>query len=256
LINNSVDFDVHWNKVNDPTYKPNYPNTYHLLFGLLSFDQFIFYFANLLIICALIPYLIFKVTKTWWGAFLYFAGVSLPHMWIYGATFPQSIVFLLFLMYLIKRKNVVVLLITGFLASLIHREGIYLFILVVIAELIDYMIVPHLRKYAPFVVLGVQKFNTIPDFLFYLLANISIPLWIAAKNIFIQPFYLILAIAPLFMLNYDARIVSVTQLVILLISAPVIAKYKHKKAVLLILFAYLFFFLYGFSAEGINLFLK
>jgi len=39
LVNNSVDWDVHWNKVNDLNYSPTYPSAYHFLFNVFNSSQ-------------------------------------------------------------------------------------------------------------------------------------------------------------------------------------------------------------------------
>jgi len=256
LVNNSVDWDVHWNKVNDLDYHEGYPSTYHFLFQVFNSSQLFFYGVNLIVICFLIPLLLFLITKTYWSSILYFCGVSLPHVWIYGSTFPQAIIFTLILFYLLNRKNPYVFFGCFVLASILHRHGIYLFALVFGAEIIEFIFNKYLKeKLYLFVVLGVEKFNYIHEYLFFLFMNVSFPVLIFSRSIVKNIFYLVLAIVPFFLLNYDARILSVTQLAFLVIASPKIAKSEHKWLISFILFWYLILFLLEFAVGTTKLFL-
>ena len=256
LVNNSVDWDVHWNKVNDLNYSPSYPSAYHFLFNIFDSSQLLFYGVSLIIVCFLIPILLFLVTKTHWSAILYFCGISLPHVWIYGSTFPQAFVFMLILIYLANRKNPFVFLSGLILASLVHRHGAQLFALILCAEIIEFIFNKYLKeKLSLFVVLGVEKFNSIFEYLFYFLMNISFPVLIFSRSIIKNIFYLVLAVVPLFLLNYDARLLSVTQLALLIIASPKIAKSEHKWLISFILFWYLLLFLLGFAVGTSKLFI-
>jgi hypothetical protein len=256
LVNETIDFDVHWNKINDLDYKPDYPMGYHFIFQFFSSSQLFFYSINLFLICIIIPYLLFCITKTHWSAILYFCGISLPHAWLYGATFPQVLVFALLLFYLANPKNPFVYVFGFIFATLVHREGNYLFALVLFAEIVAFFVLKVQRKCFPVTILGVQKFGSIPLFLFYLITQISFPIFIFARKIYKNIFYLILAIVPLLFLNHDARIISVTQIVLLIVASPEIAKSKHKWLIGFILFFYLIFFLLEFAVGTTNLFLK
>lgn len=255
-VNNTIDFFIHWNKLSDLSFHPEYPLLYHFVFQIFSQNQLLFYGANLLIICLIIPILLFLITKTHWSTVLYFCGISLPHVWLYGATFPQALVFMLILVYLANRKNPFVYLFCLFLASLLHRHGAYLFFLIFFGEIISWIITKIQEKYFPAVVLGTQKFDSFPVILFYLVTQISIPIFIFARKIFQNVFYLILAVVPVLFLNYDARLISVAQLSLLVVASPEIAKSKHKFLIGFILFFYLIFFLLEFAVGTTKLFLK
>lgn len=254
-VNNTIDFDIHWNKIADLNFHPEYPSTYHFIFQIFSQDQLLFYGVNLLIICLIIPILLFLITKTYWSVILYFCGVSLPHVWLYGATFPQAFIFMLILFYLANRKNPFVYVFWFVFASLLHRHGVYLFALIGVAEIIHWFFGRIKEKYFPAVVLGVQKFYSIPVLLFYLVTQISLPIFIFIKNIYKDVFYLFLAIIPILFLNYDARLISVTQIVLVIVASPEIAKSNHKYLICFILFFYLIFFLLEFAVGTTKLFI-
>lgn len=255
LVNNSVDWDVHWNKVNDLEYHADYPSAYHFLFQVFNSSQLLFYAVNLIIVCFLIPILLFLITKTHWSAILYFCGVSLPHVWIYGSTFIQALLFALILIYFLNRKKVFVFSFCFLVASIFHRHGFYLFGLILFAEIIDFVFNRFLKdKLALFVVLGVEKFVYWYEYLFFFFINISFPVLIFSRKIFQNIFYLVLVLVPLFFLNYDARILSVVQLVLLVVASPMIAESKHKWLISFILFFYLVFFLLEFVVGTTKLF--
>jgi len=247
LVNNSIDFDVHWNKLSDLNYFPDYPSAYHFVFQVFSKDQLLFYGMNLLIICVIIPILFFLVTKTHWSTILYFCGISLPHVWLYGATYPQAFIFMLILLYLLNRKNPYIFLGLFIFASLFHRHGFYLFALIFGAEIVAYFFNKTHEKYFPVVTLGTQSFDSIPVFLFYLVTQISLPIFFFARKIYQDFFYLILFVVPILFLNYDARLISVPQVALLIVASPEIAKSKHKYLIGFILFLYLIFFLLEFA---------
>lgn len=254
-VNNTIDFFIHWNKLSDLNFHPEYPSAYHFIFQIFSQEQLLFYGMNLLIICVVIPILLFLITKTHWSTILYFCGISLPHVWLYGATFPQAFIFMLILFYLANRKNPFVCVFAFILASLFHRHGVYLFALIGVAEIIHWFFGRIKEKYFPAVVLGVQKFYSIPVLLFYLVTQIALPIFIFARRIYQDIFYLILAIVPIIFLNYDARLISVTQIVLLIVASPEIAKSKHKYLIGFILFFYLIFFLLEFAVGTTKLFI-
>lgn len=154
---------------------------------------------------------------------------------------------MLILVYLLNRKNPYLFLGLFVLASLFHRHGVYLFLLIFGAEIVAHFSHKVFEKYFPVVTLGVQKFDSIPILLFYLVTQISLPIFFFAKKIYQDLFYLILAVVPILFLNYDARIISVSQIVFLIIASPEIAKSKHKYLIGFVLFFYLIFFLLEFA---------
>jgi len=140
-VNNTQDFVFHWGQIK--RYGPgdsyweqfdretpdlDYPPVYHFLFSLFSFNKFSFYLANLFLIIVLIPILLFKVFRKWWAILIYFCGVSLPHQILYGATYPQALMLLYFLLYIVNRKNWELLLLLTILAYFTHSTGLLLFI--------------------------------------------------------------------------------------------------------------------------------
>jgi len=136
----------------------------------------LFYGISLIIVCFITPILLFLITKTHWSSILYFCGISLPHVWIYGSTFPQAFVFMLILIYLANRKNPYVYGGGLILASLVHRHAYQLFALILCAEVIEFIFNKYLKeKLALFVVLGVEKFNSVFEYLFYFLMSVSFP---------------------------------------------------------------------------------
>jgi hypothetical protein len=254
-VSASADFQFHWEKIHDLGLHPEYPALYHVVFQFFGTNELLFYTTNLFLICFLIPLLIFYATKTWWSTIIYFMGINLPHVWLYGATYPEALVFLFLIIYLAHRKNWLVFAMCAGLAFLTHREGAYLFAIVLIAEIVDFLARKVLEgwtkrlKQAPvgIVTLGVQKFGDWAHYLFYLVTQISPVTWFYARKIFFQPFWLVLAAVPLFLLNYDARIISVTGLALLFVSAPEIAKAEHKKIIAVFLLIQLLFFLLEFA---------
>jgi len=255
-VNNSIDFFIHWNKLSDLNFHPEYPSAYHFVFQFAFQDQLLFYGLNLLLICLIVPILLFLITKTHWSAILYFCGISLPHVWLYGATFPQAFIFMLILFYLANRKNPFVYVFGFIFASLFHRHGAYLFALILVAEAIHWLFGKVKDKYFPAVVLGTQSFDSIPVLLFYLITQISLPIFIFARRIYQNIFYLVLAVVPILFLNYDARLISVTQIALLIVASPEIAKSKHNYLLGFILFFYLIFFLLEFAVGTTKMFLK
>lgn len=253
IVNNSVDFFIHWNKVVDLSFHSEYPAFYHFLFQVFNSSQLFFYGVNLVLICVLIPILLFVLTKTFWSSVLYFCGVSIPHLFIYACTFPQAVVFVLILIYLINRKNWVVFGITGLLVCLLHRHGLALFGLILVAEVVEFLFNKYKNRFVPYVALGVQKFDSIFVLFFYLVTQISLVVFLFGRGIVSNVFYLVFCFVPICFLNYDARIISVTSLGLIIVASPMIAKSKHKWLIGLILFFYLLFFLLEFVVGSVKM---
>jgi len=154
------------------------------------------------------------------------------------------------------RKNLGVFLFTCILASLVHKEGVYLFGLILFAEVIEFAFSKVKGIIFPYVILNVQKFESIQTFVFFVITQISLPVLFFSKSLLRNIFYFVLCLVPLFLLNFDARIISVTQLGLLVVVSPEIVKSKHKKLIAFILLFYLIFFLMDFAVGTTKLFYK
>ena len=113
---------------------PQPPNTsyqplYHWLFSFFSFNELAFYFANVLLVCGLIPFLLVKKWPSIWVVLIYFCGISLPHQFLYASTFPNALILVFFLVYLLKRNWLSWIVLT-ILAFFTHGFGLYLFLVI------------------------------------------------------------------------------------------------------------------------------
>lgn len=272
VVNNTIDFQTHFDKVNDWSVKPDYPVLYHVLFMPFNGNELLFYTANLFLICLIIPISLFFLTKNYWSTILYFMGVSLPHLWLYGATYPQALTFFFLITYFFYRKTkhkLFAFVVCGLLISLTHNFGLKLCVLILIAEIIEFFIKTNLKKetvvcfinyfklkllkVSPAVVLGVQYFETIWEYLFFIVTQISPITWFYAKKIFYEPFYLILVLISLLFILTEARIISLAQLVLVIVASQNIKDSKHKKGLIILLLFQLIFFLIEFMGGTVSL---
>jgi hypothetical protein len=133
--NNTSDFQFHWNKLQGIE-----PQAYAPLFYVLmlpfSWNAFVFWLINIIFIICVFPWLFYKISGSWWGALIYFCGISLAHQQVYAATFPSAIVLILFLVYWKMRPSPTLWAIFFVTSLFLHSFGAYLFLLVGIIELI------------------------------------------------------------------------------------------------------------------------
>jgi len=134
--NNTQDFNFHWNKIKGLT-KESYPELHHFIFSFFAFNEYTYYLANIILIIVLIPFLLFKLTKNFWSILIYFFSTSLSHALIYGATYPQTLILVFFLIYLLNRYNFGLLILLLILSGITHKSGAALFIVILLYEFIS-----------------------------------------------------------------------------------------------------------------------
>ena len=252
--NNSNDFEFHFDRINTLDDR-DYPILYHQLFSVFSFDAFWFYFVNVVLIIIVIPLLLYWITKTGWSIVLYFFGVSLPHLLLYGATYPQALVLVLFLVYVLKRRNLLLLFVFGCLAFFIHSSGVRLFVLVLFCELASWVwerffqkkFMVFVKKWGlcPVAVLNVSRISSPVYFVKFVVYHVCFPLWFfAVQNL--QVFYVGLIVLPFLFAVNDARVLSVVQLSLIILASRPVSEFKYKKCLLGLLVFYFFMFVLDF----------
>lgn len=253
--NNTNDFAFHLGKASgsfspelaevysESTFE-NYPFLFHFIFSQLAFNPFLFYSGALVLICFIIPFLLFKLVKTGWVVLLYFMGVSLPHILIYGATFPQALVIVFLLTYFLFRKldlgffqRVIGWVLFAGLAGITHLSGFNLFLLVGFIEVVYFVLKANakiIKTYlAGFAVMAPSRLNTLPDLIVFFLTHINpLVFFFALKSR--EGFYLILGAASLLFAVNDLRIASVLQICFILSASPEISKLSRRKKGLII----------------------
>lgn len=264
VVNGGQDFFFHFSAINgDTSLNPDYPFFYHFLFSYFGFSQIVFYLVNVFVIAVLIPLLVFKLTKTFWGVVFYFCGVSLPHIWLFGATYPQALVFVFLLVYFLNRKNVVVFGLMGFLSVLTHASGFGLFVLVGVFEIISYFVrffvfekyeKGVLKKIKYFYLIFPAKINNLVMLVFFLFAHNSvIVLYYAFKSL--KLFYLGLAFVSVWLSQTDFRIASLAQICFLISASGEITKLSKKKKffIVVLLFVQLAYFVLDFGVGTVKI---
>lgn len=260
--NNTQDFEFHWNKIKGLTKEP-YPELHHFIFGFFAFNEYTYYLANLLLIIILIPILLFKLTKNVWSIFIYFFSTSLCHALIYGATYPQALVLVFFLIYLLNRYNYGLLILLTILSGLTHKSGGALFLFILFYEFISVWLEPLIIKIKKkdFLASGylfgsrLNSFTQIYELLFFVLPFpvIYFGLQKIKKNhlfIFLSAFSLLAA----FM--YDFRAISIMQICFIILAAEQIKESKPtiKKGFILFSITCLILYFYFFILGTIKLF--
>lgn len=134
--NNTNDFKDHFDRLNGS--KKNYLPLYQIMFSPFGKNVLVFWGINLFVATFIIPFLLFRLTKTFWAIILYFCGISFFHQIIYSATFPMLLIMVYLLVYFNFRKNIPILLFLTILANYTHSAGLQLFLIIIFAELTIY----------------------------------------------------------------------------------------------------------------------
>jgi hypothetical protein len=236
--NNGSDFDNHWNAINGKLIE-NYPSGYHSLFHYFNENKELFFAVNVVLICFVLPMLLFKFTKTWWVTITYFLATGLAHQWLSNATFPQALVFILIAVYLLNRKNWLILLLCGLLAGAIHRQGLMIFIAILAAELFEILINKIKNKeLLPGVAVLQGSTLSLKMLPCIFLLQLTLPLLILGRKIIKDYFLLFLAAVGLLMCFFDLRTISLTQFVLIIVAAQGLKDSPHKKTWVPILLIY------------------
>jgi len=249
-INNSQDFNFHFNTIQNKDFS-NYPPLYHFVLSLIPLTAFQFYLINLILICVIIPLLLFKITKKSLNVIGYFCLTSLPHILIFGATFPHALVLVFFLIYLIEKRLFPLLII---LATLTHKSGLMLFIgitgIEVLLSLWDYKKIKFDSFFSVFYLLG-ERLDTFKNAITVLLNAVPLPLIYFSKKIIDNPLLLFLSITALITaITTDIRAISIIQISLLLSFQTT----KKQEKLLIKLFAvYTIYYLINFGLTTIRI---
>jgi len=250
-INNSQDFSFHFNTIKTKNFS-NYPPLYHFLFSVIPLNELQFYLINLILICVVIPLLIFSITKKAYSVAVYFCLTSLPHTLIYGATYPHTLILIFFLLYLKNKKLFFPLLI---LATLTHKSGLMLFISIFLIELIILFYENFkLKMDSVFLSTGFligTKITGIKEIILILTNLIPLPLIYFSKTIKDNKLLLLISILSLITATLnDIRAISIMQTALIL-------NFKMKKEIIkpmLILFSVLtIYYLINYGIATIKL---
>lgn len=250
-VNNSQDFFFHFNKANGTIQESDYPPLFHFISSIFSFNEIAYYFFGLALIVFVIPFLIFHLTKNFYSVLVYFVLTNLPHLMLSGSTFPQALMIIFFLLYLIEKKLLIPLCI---LASFTHKSGLALFIGVFIIELIVLFYDNFKLKFdSVFSSVGFligSKITGIKSLTMSALVSVPLPLIYFSRKAFSKPFYLLLALLGFGVALYtDVRGLWLTQISLILnFEQP-----KIKKGFLLLVFLYCFFYLINHMISTIKL---
>ena len=254
--NNSNDFYFHFFKAKGE-YSPmlethyslqdfqKYPSLFHVLFTPFTANTFVFYLALMVLICVLIPIIIYGINSKWFSVLLYFTVVSLPHMVIYNATYAQALVIVWLLAYiLLRKKSKLFYLLFLVLAWLTHREGIILFAIVGFIELLAMF----KQKFALMVILQGVNTRAFPNLVEIFVLHLNPVVWwllLKSKKNF---FYNALIVVGFVVTWFDSRTIFISQIGIILSITQ-----KPNKWVWLGLLIYLIIYLYSFLGATISL---
>lgn len=249
-VNNSQDFFFHFNKANGTIQDIDYPPLFHLISGIFSFNELAFYFFGLILIVFVIPFLLFYLTKKFYVVLVYFVLTNLPHIMLSGSTFPQALIIIFFLLYLIEKRLFIPLTVLAFFT---HNSGLFLFIGIILIELIVLFYENFKLKFdSVFSSVGYlvgSKITGIKSLTMSALISIPLPLIYFSRKAFSKPFYFLLALLGFGVALYsDVRGLWITQISLILNFEPP----KTKKGFLLLIFLYCFFFLINYMISTIK----
>ena len=204
----------------------NYPSLYHELVFFTP-DPFLFWLVGFAIIFVGIPFMLYKISGTKYVIPVYFCLVNFPHFAIFASVYPSALVIFLALIYFYKRKFWV----WGLLfipACLLHRSGLELFIIILVAELLSRFLK---EKCFMAVVLSGTGFNLRE---LYNLLTVYLPVFVilpALKKMSEKReyFYLIIFFVSLLAMQSDIRTYNVAQMVAVIFSAQYFKTFKYKK---------------------------
>jgi len=241
VINNGQDFLAHFSQSQD------YLPLYNFVFQFFVFDQLVFYLANLFVILFLIPWLLLKISSSFYSVAIYLMGVSLPHQLLYGATYPSAMVLVFLLVYLLYKRNLLLLVALGLLAGLTHSKGIYLFGLVFFAEMAA-MAFSYRKSLAtglllPKTLIGLKDLAQV----FFSFTPLPV-VYFALKNR-VEPFYLIMILFSFAATVHEIRAIVAAQLLLCILAGRNIegASKKVRIGFVFFLLAQLFFYLLDFA---------
>lgn len=212
-VNSGQDFLFHWNRVNGIVDETPYPPLYHAVFSVFSFHVLGFYLANVFLVCVLVPLVLFLVSGRLWSVVVFFCGVSLPHMVLYGATFPQALVLLFFLVYLLFRRSFSLLAVLTALAFFTHHYGLYLFGFVWFVEILLYFFKGNGKRFWAGMLLPSQ-FRGLDGFVAIVFFQAPLPVLFYGLRGFRGLFELIVFAGSVAMSAFDARALSVAQVLL------------------------------------------
>lgn len=246
-INKGSDFDFHWKKILGETEKP-YSPLYHIIFSPLKINQFLFYLTNLFFILILIPYFIFQISKTFWSVLTYFTAIPLPHMIIFGATYPEAIVLSMVLFYWVNRKNWSLFFPLWIISSFMHSKGFYIFLIMLILEIIEINF-PKIKPTINFPIVYIQEVVLNQKTLFStILFQLPIGFLLICLNKIRDFFYLGLIMASILGAFFDIRALAIAQLIISINLGNYLkeSNWKIKFPIIVSMAFYLIFFILNF----------
>lgn len=249
-INNSQDFNFHFNTIKTKNFN-DYPPLYHFVFSLIPLNEFQFYFINLILICIVIPLLLFKITKKSIVVAGYFCLTSLPHILIFGATFPHTLILIYFLIYLIEKRLLLLLIV---LAMFTHKSGLLFFLAIIVIEFLitiyNYKKIQYNNFFPVFYLVG-ERLDTIKNYIIVLLNSVPIPLIYFSRKILFKPFFLFISLIALFTaITNDIRAITIIQICLLLNFE---ATKKQEKLLIKLFFVYTIYYLINFGITTIRI---
>lgn len=248
-VNNSQDFFFHFNKAKGLE-GFDYPPLFHFISGVFSFNEIAFYFFGLTLIVFLIPFLLFHLTKSFYSVLIYFCLTNLPHLMLFGSTFPQALIIIFFLLYLIEKRLLILLTV---LSVFTHKSGLFLFSAIILIELIVLFYENFKLKIdSVFLSSGFlvgSKISGIKSLIASALISVPLPLIYFSRKTFSKPFYFLIAFLGFGVALYaDVRGLWLTQISLILNFNPP----KKKTGFLLLICLYCFFFLINYMISTIK----
>lgn len=227
-VNNGQDFEFHWGRVQGIDFEKVYPWGYHNLFSVFSFNQFAFYAVNVLVVAG-IGLLLFVVSGKWWTAAIYFGGMSLPHQLLYGATYPQAFVLLLFALYLVFRRNLPLLVCIGIVSSFFHDKAFFLFGPVFVLELASLVFPKVKKRFLPAVgFLQPSQMVGLDGAIAVFLLQLPLPVFFFGLRGLKSGFFALVAAGSFFAAMHDFRALSVFQMVFAVCAGIGVSKCSKK----------------------------
>jgi len=251
IINNSQDFDFHWKKIQGLTTE-SYPALHHTIFSVFAFNELTYYLANIFLITIIIPLFLFKLNKNFWVVFIYFFAVNLPHVLIYGATYPQALILVFFLIYLNNRYNFKLLILLMILAKFTHKSGSILFFGILIFEFFYVTFGDLIKKsfningFLPAGYLLGTRLNDLRQFCSLIFLALPLPIiYFAFKKLKENAFYIFLVFFSFIaaIIN-DFRAISIAQIILISCASYGIKNKSKKIKIGFILFALIQFIYY------------
>lgn len=212
----------------------DYPEFFHVLTSPFASSKLFYYLAMVFLICGIAPFLLYKLAGSF-SVWVYFA-LSLPHMILYNSTFASFMILIYFLSYLLFKRKTWAFVLFGVLASFTHRWGLYFFMIILIAELIESLIKKYewekywkLPRIAPIGILAQDKIFNFTKLISVFLNHMNIYFFYLARKSRDWFFIILIGVGLCGAVIIDFRILILSQISLAVVVANELEKQNPSK---------------------------